>query len=100
MNMELYMDEIKNNHTEDNTDPQKKKSKTILNTLDNLGEGLLSMEGHNSKQIWEQAYVKPIYDDYETDGKTTHIVVDQSKNLQQNLQQLGKFSFVIPKSNK
>ena len=87
------MTEIKKNNIPSNDSPEQseKNKKTLLQKIDNLGTGLLSIEGHNSQQIWEQAYVKPTYEDYENDGKTTHIVVEQKKTPQ-NLEQ---FSFII-----
>lgn len=88
------MTDIKKNNLSSNNgseEPEKHK-KTLLQKIDNLGTGLLSIEGHNSQQIWEQAYIKPTYEDYEKDGKTTHIIVEPQKNSQN----LKHFSFVVP----
>lgn len=90
---EIKKDSIESN---DSLEQSEKSKKTLLQKIDqlgnNLGTGILSIEGHNSQQIWEQAYIKPTYEDYENDGKKTHIVVDK-KDTPQNLKH---FSFIIP----
>lgn len=89
------MSNVKKENIETQTPEVSEKKKTLLQKIDsfgeNLGTGILSIEGQNSQQIWEQAYVKPTYEDYEHEGKTTHIVVEQ-KNIKQKL---GQFPFII-----
>lgn len=60
-------------------DNKPKNKKSFLDKLDNLGSGVLTMEGRDTQSIWENAYKKPEFTETQSNGKTTTILIEPPK---------------------